>query len=47
MFITNLAYPQAELVTNAKVGIFAASLLAGIIGYLILSVVKCPEKPAP
>jgi len=36
MFITNLAYPQAELVADAKVGIFGASLLAGIIGYLML-----------
>ena len=37
MFITNLAYPQAELVADAKLGIFGASLLAGIIGYLMLS----------
>ncbi len=44
MFITNLAYTQADLVANAKVGIFTASLLAGIIGYLILSVVKCPNR---
>jgi NhaA family Na+:H+ antiporter len=37
LFITNLAYEEApELVAAAKVGIFAASLLAGILGYLLL-----------
>ena len=37
LFITNLAYEDApELVAAAKVGIFAASLLAGILGYLLL-----------
>jgi NhaA family Na+:H+ antiporter len=37
MFITNLAYLDVERIANAKVGIFAASILAGVIGYLILS----------
>jgi NhaA family Na+:H+ antiporter len=37
LFITNLAYEEApELVATAKVGIFAASLLAGTLGYLLL-----------
>ena len=37
LFITNLAYEEApELVAAAKVGIFAASLLAGTLGYLLL-----------
>lgn len=37
LFITNLAYESApELVAAAKVGIFSASLLAGIGGYLLL-----------
>lgn len=37
LFITNLAYEEMpELVAAAKVGIFAASLLAGILGYLLL-----------
>lgn len=40
MFITNLAYPQPELIADAKVGIFGASLLAGIVGYLLLRRVK-------
>ena len=37
LFITNLAYEEAsELVAAAKFGIFAASLLAGTLGYLLL-----------
>ena len=37
LFITNLAYQDApELIAAAKVGIFAASLLAGSLGYLLL-----------
>lgn len=37
LFITNLAFRQSNLIADAKVGIFAASLLAGIIGYLLLA----------
>lgn len=37
MFITNLAYPDPQFIANAKVGIFIASLLAGILGYIFLS----------
>ncbi|MEJ2519116.1 MAG: Na+/H+ antiporter NhaA [Desulfuromonadales bacterium] len=37
MFITNLAYADPLLVAEAKAGIFIASLLAGIIGYIFLS----------
>jgi len=40
LFITNLAFSQPELVNEAKVGIFLASLLAGILGYLLLSRVR-------
>ena len=36
LFITNLAFSSEELINTAKVGILAASLLAGVIGYLIL-----------
>lgn len=37
LFITNLAFEETpDLVAAAKVGIFAASLLAGTLGYLIL-----------
>ncbi len=37
MFITNLAYIDPDRIANAKVGIFIASILAGVIGYLFLS----------
>lgn len=37
MFITNLAYLDMTRVANAKVGIFAASILAGVIGYVLLA----------
>lgn len=37
LFITNLAFQRPELVADAKVGIFCASLLAGAGGYLLLS----------
>jgi NhaA family Na+:H+ antiporter len=37
LFITNLAYLDApELIDTAKTGIFAASLVAGSLGYLVL-----------
>jgi len=36
MFITTLAYTRPELVIEAKVGIFSASLLAGLLGYAVL-----------
>jgi NhaA family Na+:H+ antiporter len=37
LFIASLAFPSELLVANAKVGILAASLLSGIIGFAILS----------
>jgi NhaA family Na+:H+ antiporter len=36
LFITTLAFADPALVTNAKVGIFAASLLAGLSGFWLL-----------
>ncbi len=46
LFITSLAFMDPSLVTSAKVGIFVASLLAGICGYWLLSRKKIPA-PAP
>ena len=44
LFIAGLAFPSApELLDSAKVGILAASLLAGIIGWLLLR----RRTPAP
>ena len=36
LFITTLAYESADLIAHAKMGILAASLLAGIVGYVLL-----------
>lgn len=37
LFITSLAFSSEELITQAKIGIFAASIIAGILGYTILN----------
>lgn len=39
LFITGLAFTDAELVSDAKIGILAGSLLAGVAGYLFLRAV--------
>ena len=36
LFITDLAFIDPAYILNAKIGIFAASLFCGIIGYLTL-----------
>jgi NhaA family Na+:H+ antiporter len=36
LFITTLAYESADLIIHAKMGILAASLLAGVVGYVLL-----------
>jgi Na+:H+ antiporter, NhaA family len=49
LFVTNLAFEDAALIREAKVGIFTASAIAGIIGYLILKRVlkKTTETKTP
>lgn len=37
LFITSLAFSHEEYQTQAKIGIFAASIIGGIIGYVILT----------
>ena len=37
LFITTLAYADPVQITQAKIGIFVASIIAGVLGYLILS----------
>ncbi len=37
LFITSLAFTSEEHITQAKIGIFFASIIAGILGYLILN----------
>jgi Na+:H+ antiporter, NhaA family len=36
LFVTELAFAEEALISQAKVGVLAASLLAGVIGYTIL-----------
>lgn len=36
IFVANLAFADAAVVTAAKVGILSASLIAGVVGYLVL-----------
>ncbi len=42
LFITSLAFTSEEQITQAKIGIFTASIIGGVLGYLVLS--KQPEK---
>lgn len=37
LFITSLAFTHQEYMTQAKIGIFAASIIGGILGYIVLS----------
>lgn len=37
LFVTSLAFTYKEYQTQAKIGIFAASIIGGIIGYIILN----------
>jgi Na+:H+ antiporter, NhaA family len=43
LFVTELAFDRASLVGEAKVGILAASLLAGVLGFVLLR--RAPERP--
>lgn len=36
LFVTTLAFTDAELVDSAKLGIFAASIISGVVGYVVL-----------
>ncbi|MFB3915565.1 MAG: Na+/H+ antiporter NhaA [Terriglobales bacterium] len=45
LFITDLAFTDAGTIARAKLGVLAASLIAGFVGYLMLHLV--PARPAP
>jgi NhaA family Na+:H+ antiporter len=36
LFVANLAFADAALINQAKLGILIASLVAGVVGYIIL-----------
>lgn len=44
LFVTNLAFENPEYELQAKLGIFAASLIGGIAGYILLSKNNKPEN---
>jgi len=37
LFVTSLAFSNEEYVTQAKIGIFTASIIGGLLGYYVLS----------
>jgi NhaA family Na+:H+ antiporter len=48
LFVTGLAFDDAGLVTDAKIGLLAASLLAGVAGFLWLrSLPEAEQAPRP
>ena len=44
LFIGSLAFADATMETAVKIGVLAASLLSGIVGYVLLRM-ACPSKP--
>lgn len=47
LFITGLAFEEAELVSNAKLGIFVASIISGLGGYIYLRKVVANQSLPP
>lgn len=45
IFVANLAYEDAGRLTGAKVGIFTASIIAGVLGYVLLRLNGLATKP--
>lgn len=44
LFITELAFRESLFADEAKIGIFAGSAIAGVIGFLILRAMRTPEE---
>lgn len=47
LFVSNLAFGESEPGTTSKMGILAASIIAGTIGFLILRKIPLPNDAAP
>ncbi|MGH3441951.1 MAG: Na+/H+ antiporter NhaA [Nitriliruptorales bacterium] len=45
LFVTALAFRDPALTDSAKIGIFAASLVAGVVGYTFLRTTPEPQQP--
>lgn len=46
IFVSGLAFDDKAIVDNAKMGILAASLVAGLVGYFLLRIAARPPAPA-
>lgn len=46
IFVSGLAFDDKTIVDNAKMGILAASLVAGLVGYFLLRIAARPPAPA-
>lgn len=46
IFVSGLAFDDKAIVDNAKMGILAASLVAGLVGYSLLRIAARPPAPA-
>jgi NhaA family Na+:H+ antiporter len=44
LFIAELAFPEGPLLDEAKIAILAASIVAGIVGYVVLRVSPTPSR---
>ncbi|SOD13804.1 Na+/H+ antiporter NhaA [Pedobacter xixiisoli] len=47
LFVTSLAFVHEEYVTQAKIGIFAASIIGGVLGYVVLARQSKRKKSKP
>lgn len=45
LFVTSLAFSSEEYITQAKIGIFSASIIGGILGYIVLRNTTTPSEP--
>jgi NhaA family Na+:H+ antiporter len=45
LFITSLAFRHPEYMVQAKIGIFIASILGGVAGYIVLNYSSRRSKP--
>ena len=44
LFISNLAFADADAALQSKIGILTGSLMSGIVGWIVLSSIKAPEE---
>lgn len=47
LFISGLAFADADYITQSKLGILSASIVAGVVGYTIIRGANKPQSPQP